>query len=511
MAHSDDNRRPCPCCRKPLDICQIQRHLRLARGRFAQQLDLYYAEGAGEGADADDREVEGNANPVVADNAGEGANDEDTLADDGVSARNVEAGELAPPVIEMAPNNANSAVHDAGIDVPLEPAHGLRRNPPVTIEDWPDPEADAKDELYDDDDKPVGGPNCDPEYVERDLPARFDPIDEPRLADDEIREILQRHLGDLATQQWVDMYDRILSKRDRNMLGMLAARLRTHFSRDTWDDLRQGVCGDLNIPSEFIAWQRLRLLTQLELSAYDCCKYQDSDQCPFCHEARYNARGNPRRFYRYTPLIAQLHASFQQKELARKLGYRVKAERRFDPEVFEDIFDGNNYRTLRQTLLCPDSDYRFFDNPQDLALGISTDGFSLFKNWRRIQNRIDNVICVGVIPGPKQCKDLNSFLVPLLKELLALEEGVEMGGFVPGEDAPHNFILHAFLILSFGDIPAVAKMLLIKGHNTTLPIDELPMRSHAQTLAVFKKLDQLNVPRKKNKREELSRATGIVG
>ncbi|KAG9076164.1 hypothetical protein FRC06_009667, partial [Ceratobasidium sp. 370] len=114
MAHSDDDRRPCPCCRKPLDIRQIQRHLRLARGRFAQQLDLYYAEGAGEGADVDDREAEGNAHPVVADNAGEGANDEDVPADDGVSARNVEA-----EVIETAPNDANSAVHDAGIDVPL--------------------------------------------------------------------------------------------------------------------------------------------------------------------------------------------------------------------------------------------------------------------------------------------------------------------------------------------------------------------------------------------------------
>ncbi|KAG9080327.1 hypothetical protein FRC06_006781, partial [Ceratobasidium sp. 370] len=290
-------------------------------------------------------------------------------------------------VIETALNDTNSAVHDAGIDVPLEPAHGLCQNPPVTIEDWPDPEADADDKLYDDDDEPVGGPNCDPEYVEHDLPARFDPIDEPQLADDKIREILQRHLGDLATQQWVNMYDCILSKRDRNMLGMLAACLCMHFSCNTWDDLRQG-----------------------------------------------------------------------QKELVMKLGYRVEAERRFDPEVFEDIFDGDNYRTLRQTLLRLDSDYHFFDHPQDLALGILTDEF-------RIRNHIDNVICVGVIPGPKQCKDLNSFLVPLLEELLALEEGVEMGGFIPGEDAPCNSILHAFLILGFGDIPAVAKMLLIKAHN----------------------------------------------
>ncbi|KAG9086732.1 hypothetical protein FRC06_002961, partial [Ceratobasidium sp. 370] len=142
---------------------------------------------------------------MVANNAGEGANDEDTLTDNGVSVRNVEARELAPPVIEMAPNNANSAVHDTSTDVPLEPAHGLHQNLPITIEDWPDPEADAEDKVFDDHDEPVGGPNCNPEYVARDLPARFNRIDESWSANNEICEIVQRHLGDLATQQWVDM------------------------------------------------------------------------------------------------------------------------------------------------------------------------------------------------------------------------------------------------------------------------------------------------------------------
>ncbi|KAG9080681.1 hypothetical protein FRC06_006281, partial [Ceratobasidium sp. 370] len=473
-------------------------------GCFAQQLDLYYAEGAGEGADVDDREAEGNAQTVVADNAGERVNNEDVPTDDGVSARNVEA-----KVIETAPNEANSAVHDAGIDVPLEPAHGLRQNPPVTIEDWPDPKADANDELYDD--EPVSGPNCDPEYVEHDLPARFDPIDEPRLADNEICEILQWHLGNLATQQWVDMSG-LKHARDAGCPPPHAFLVR-YLGRPA-----AGVFGFSH------NWNRLhKTAANIKI--------------------RINVLSAMRRDIMHAAIqgdfIVTLPSSRNsQKELARKLGYRVEAERRFDPEVFKDIFDGDNYRMLHQTLLRLDSDYCFFDNPQDLALGILTDGF-------RIWNRIDNVICVGVIPGPKQCKDLNSFLVPLLEELLALKEGVEMGGFVPGEDAPRNFILHVFLILGFGDIPVVAKMLLIKAHNAvtpcracimqavlcrlserksiyyipltnpttmqTLPIDELLMRSHMQTLAIFKKLDQLNVLRKKNKQEELSQATGIVG
>ncbi|KAG8697000.1 hypothetical protein FRC08_006801, partial [Ceratobasidium sp. 394] len=45
----------------------------------------------------------------------------------------------------------------------------------------------------------------------------------------------------------------------------------------------------------------------------------------------------------------------------------------------------------------------------------------------------------------------------------------------------------------------------------TVPIDELPMRSHAQSLAILEKLDRLQGPGKKTKREDYSRRTGIIG
>ncbi|KAG8684518.1 hypothetical protein FRC08_013646 [Ceratobasidium sp. 394] len=376
----DDGKETCPCCGRRMDPRQVQRHLKDVRERQAAELRLQYGGGVGAGND----ETQGNTHPVVA-AAGEqidvpaaAGGHEDMHVDDDIGMDNPETEE---PVVEAPPNDAGLATPNAGADAPLRPALGLRRNPPVTIEDWPDVEANPGllgDEDEDEDelegDEPIDGPDRDPPYVEHNIPPGLDPIDEPRLADDDIREILQRHLGDLAAQQWAD--DRILSKRDRNTLRMLAARLRTHFSRDTWDELRRGVCESLDIPSEFIAWRRLRLLAELESSAYDCCinscccflgKYQDLNECPFCHEARYNARGNARRLYRYTPLIPQLRALFQDKEMAKKLGYRVQAEGRFDPEVVEDVFDGANYRTLRQTLLRPDSDYCFFANPQDLG------------------------------------------------------------------------------------------------------------------------------------------------
>ncbi|QRW07796.1 hypothetical protein RhiLY_06795 [Ceratobasidium sp. AG-Ba] len=85
-----------------------------------------------------------------------------------------------------------------------------------------------------------------------------------------------------------------------------------------------------------------------------------------------------------------------------KLGHRARAEALHRPGVYHEIFDGETYRPGARTL----------------------------NGWvhliqTSIRTRLENVICVGVIPGPTQCKDMNSFLAPLLEELLLLERGVE--------------------------------------------------------------------------------------
>lgn len=181
--------------------------------------------------------------------------------------------------------------------------------------------------------------------------------------------------------------------------------------------------------------------------------------------------------------------------------YRSKAEAAHEPDKFLDVFDGENYRLLRNKQVREDSEYCFFDNRDDIALSLSTDGFTLFKRRRRglstacpiilvnlnlhpsIRSRLENILCVGVIPGPKQCKDLNSFLIPLLEELLELADGVESGKVASNADdlddddevAAHGagegskFVLRACIILLFGNIPAISKLLAMKGHNSITP------------------------------------------
>ncbi|KDQ09487.1 hypothetical protein BOTBODRAFT_117190 [Botryobasidium botryosum FD-172 SS1] len=62
-------------------------------------------------------------------------------------------------------------------------------------------------------------------------------------------------------------------------------------------------------------------------------------------------------------------------------------------------------------------------------------------------------------------KDLDSYIYALVDEFLRLAVGVQ--AFDVRERAA--FRLHAYLILAFGDIPAVAKLMKMKGHNALCP------------------------------------------
>jgi hypothetical protein len=78
---------------------------------------------------------------------------------------------------------------------------------------------------------------------------------------------------------------------------------------------------------------------------------------------------------------------------------------------------------------------------------------------------LKNMLCLGVIPGPKEPQDFDSFLWPLVTELLRLELGVNAW------DACKRRLvqLRAYLILMFGDIPAVSMAMKMTGHNGICP------------------------------------------
>ncbi|KAG8701448.1 hypothetical protein FRC08_004071 [Ceratobasidium sp. 394] len=176
------------------------------------------------------------------------------------------------------------------------PPHAVRRNPPVRIEDWPEPGSDHESEAEDFAAGPANGPDQDPPYEEPNPEAggaALNPLNEYEVEDAELQAVYNREFGDLADEELVEFYDEFLWRKDEVMLKFLATRLRTHFLRQTWDELRYGPCEPLGIPSEFIAWRRLRILAGLEIHEYDCCvnscvcflgKYADRQVCPYCDE-----------------------------------------------------------------------------------------------------------------------------------------------------------------------------------------------------------------------------------
>ncbi|CAE6388809.1 unnamed protein product, partial [Rhizoctonia solani] len=237
-----------------------------------------------------------------------------------------------------------------------------------------------------------------------------------------------------------------------------------------------------------------------KISAYDahdvhCCVnscvaftggYAHLEHCPWCFEPRYKPHPThdrlvPRRTFRYLPIIPRLINMYRNRDMARRLRYRSR--RRPDPQKISDIFDGQFYQLLLEELVSVDGNllgHRFFSRDTDIALGLATDGFGPFKKrdqqcWPlvlvnynlhpSIRTRLENILCLGVIPGPQSPKEIDTFLEPLIDELEELARGVP--AFDNLDRQP--FLLHAYLIALFGDMPAVAKLMCMKGHNGKVP------------------------------------------
>ncbi|KAF9256769.1 hypothetical protein L218DRAFT_1022744 [Marasmius fiardii PR-910] len=78
---------------------------------------------------------------------------------------------------------------------------------------------------------------------------------------------------------------------------------------------------------------------------------------------------------------------------------------------------------------------------------------------------MENILALGVILGPKKPKDIDSFLWPLVRELLRPRIGVTTYNAL----SRSMFVLRADLILVFGDILAMSMVMRIVGHNRFSP------------------------------------------
>lgn len=248
-----------------------------------------------------------------------------------------------------------------------------------------------------------------------------------------------------------------------------------------------------HLPSFKAARSRVNWLSGFHPIYYDCCinscicytgPYEKLTSClnRKCGASRYDSAGKPKRQFRYLPLIPRLRALMANKKQAESMRYRAFEHIHEDGKI-KDVFDSTHYRNLCKTFVTVNEDqlpFWFFSDPRDIALGLSTDGFCPFKKRKQtawpiilfnynlppeVRFHKKNIITIGVIPGPKKPWDADSYLWPLVAELIQLMIGVT--AYDPITQA--LFLLHAYLILVFGDIPAVSMLMRMKGTNAIHP------------------------------------------
>ena len=256
---------------------------------------------------------------------------------------------------------------------------------------------------------------------------------------------------------------------------------------------------------------RVRLLAGVEPELYDCCpgpnacmcftgEHRDLKNCLICNAPRFNSKGHPRRRFTYIPIVPRLQAAAASRSLAEAMQYR--GQYKHEAGMIGDVFDGKDYQHLQNSDITLDGEVlkdsngkalgtKYFEDPRDVALGLSTDGFSvhgstfwpliifLYNLPPTIRFLLENIFALGIIPGKPVLTD--TFLWPFLQELRKLASGVTAYDILSCK----NFILRAFLILIFGDIPAIAMLMHMKGHNgispcCICPIIATPLRRGTQ-------------------------------
>lgn len=259
--------------------------------------------------------------------------------------------------------------------------------------------------------------------------------------------------------------------------------------QETWPEISQ-------FYSEHVLRSKAQALAGVEPLRFDCCvnscvcftgHYASLEKCPRCNQPRFevgsHGKKKPRSQFFYIPLIPRLIAYLKSPPVASAMQYR--SQHQHVPGSFRDIFDGTNYQALQSAPITIhgepiDPPTTYFQDPRDIALGLSTDGYGILTHgqataWPLIlfnynlspemRFHSDNLLALGVIPGPNKPGDIDSFLVPLAEVFFLLAAGVGTYDVL----SESQFILRAFLLIVFGDFPAVSMLMKMKGVNGISP------------------------------------------
>ncbi len=135
--------------------------------------------------------------------------------------------------------------------------------------------------------------------------------------------------------------------------------------------------------------------------------------------------------------------------------------------LYVTYYDGNIWREFQNCDGTP-----FFSEHYSLGLMINLDWFRPFKHSeysigaiyitimnlpRNLRNKPENVILVGILPGPSEPTNINGYLKPLVNELNEFWEGVDFN--------VHKETIRCALLCASCDLPAGHKLCGFLSYN----------------------------------------------
>lgn len=181
----------------------------------------------------------------------------------------------------------------------------------------------------------------------------------------------------------------------------------------------------------------------------------------------------PKKVYCYNSIIETLKLFLQRPGFTSRCELWRARERTSIANLLSDVIHGTVWRDFKG----PDGS-RFMSHQRNIALMMNVDWFQPFKHSpysvgviylafmnlpRGERYRRENIIVVGIIPGPGEPSSLNPYLVPVVSELNELwEDGIEVC-HSGSPRIPERFF--AALLLVACDVPAARKLCGFLGHG----------------------------------------------
>ncbi|CAE6473902.1 unnamed protein product [Rhizoctonia solani] len=290
-----------------------------------------------------------------------------------------------------------------------------------------------------------------------------------------------------------EIFAETLTEEEIDSFKMLCIRLFGHISQRNYERIRYSFKDKLKLLSTYCLHKKLAQLSGIAPVSIDCCvnichaftgKYKDDTHCSFCKQPRLDLKGKPRQQFEFLPTTPWFQCYFNNPEMVQQMSFQANYVQ--EKGAMDELYDGTRYKTLCKSEIVVEGEpqgVRFFSDKRDIAYSIMLDGVQIMDNpalgqslcWPLMAQNLNlpaseraklrNLIPLGIIPGPRQPKDFDSFLAPFVEEALDQARGVRTFDVTTG----HHFTLRAHPIIISGDMQAIKHVIQMKGTNAKCP------------------------------------------